>query len=194
VRVAPWGISITRSSAVADARAPRTMETSTIDGIDCGDMRWDDVTTAYPSAYLGAMTTTEALARFRQFYDTFSPAWIARLEELYAPTFVMADPFHTFTDIAAMRAYFTRILATLAETRFIVEDVATGADGSYVRWRWEWRRTRKDALRIVPGVTHLRFADDGRITSHRDLFDAAEGFYEALPVIGSALRAIKRRL
>jgi hypothetical protein len=28
----------------------------------------------------------------------------------------------------------------------------------------------------------------------RDLFDAAEGFYEALPVIGGALRAVKRRL
>jgi len=46
----------------------------------------------------------------------------------------------------------------------------------------------------VPGVTHLRLAADGRVAEHTDLFDAAEGFYETLPVIGGALRAIKRRL
>ncbi len=140
------------------------------------------------------MTQAEALERFRRFYDTFSPAWIERLEELYAPSFVVADPFHTFTDLASVRAYFRRILDALVYSQFRVEDIATGADGSYVRWRWEWKRVTRDKVRVVPGVTHLRFADDHRITYHRDLFDAAEGVYEAIPVLGSALRAIKRRL
>ena len=141
------------------------------------------------------MTSDQALARFRRFYDEFSAAWVDRLEELYAPGFSFRDPFHAVEgDFGTLRGYFSKILTALAESRFVVEDVATGGDGSYVRWRWEWRRRAKDALRVVPGVTHLRFAADGRITYHRDLFDAAEGFYEALPVIGSMLRAIKRRL
>lgn len=137
----------------------------------------------------------DALARFRQFYDEFSPAWIDRVEELYAPGFVFRDAFHTIEgDFDAMRAYFRRVLTALHSTRFVVEDTATGGDGSYVRWRWEWQRRARDPLRTVPGVTHLRFAGDGKITSHHDLFDAAEGFYEALPVVGGVLRAIKRRL
>lgn len=86
------------------------------------------------------------------------------------------------------------MLTALAETRFIVEDLATGSDGSYVRWRWEWRRRAKDPLTVAPGVTHLRLDSDGRITHHTDLFDAAEGFYETLPVVGSLLRVIKRRV
>jgi len=139
--------------------------------------------------------TTQALARFRAFYDEFSPTWIDRVEELYAPGFAFKDAFHAIAgDHAALRTYFHRVLTALAETRFIVEDVATGSDGSYVRWRWEWRRKPRDQRRVVPGVTHLRFDGEGRITHHTDLFDAAEGFYEALPVIGGALRAIKRRL
>jgi hypothetical protein len=139
-------------------------------------------------------TTDEALARFRRFYDELSAAWIDRLGELYAPGFSFGDPFHQIEgSFETLEAYFRRVL-TLHTTRFIVEDLATGGDGAYVRWRWEWQRRAKDALRIVPGVTHLRFAADGKITYHRDLFDAAEGFYEALPVIGSALRMIKRRL
>jgi len=47
---------------------------------------------------------------------------------------------------------------------------------------------------VVPGVTHLRFGADGTITHHRDLFDAAGGVYETLPVVGTMLRAIKRRM
>lgn len=137
----------------------------------------------------------DALARFRAFYDTFSAAWLDRLPELYAPGFQFEDAFHRVDgDFATLRGYFARILTALHETRFVVEDIATGADGSYVRWRWEWRRRAKDPLRVVPGVTHLRFDADGRITYHRDLFDAASGFYEALPAIGTLLRAIKKRV
>jgi hypothetical protein len=139
--------------------------------------------------------TDDVLARFRRFYDEFGPEWIPRLEELYAPGFVFADSFHTVRgDFAQLRKYFERILTALDVSRFITEDDATGRDGSYVRWRWEWKRKASDSLRIVPGVTHLRFAADGRITHHTDLFDAASGFYEALPVVGSLLRQIKKRV
>lgn len=132
--------------------------------------------------------------RFSAFYNTFSAAWLDRLPELYAPGFVFRDAFHQIDgDFAALRAYFARILSALHETRFIVEDVATGTDGVYVRWRWEWRRKEKDELHVVPGVTHLRIADD-LITYHQDLFDAASGFYETLPVVGSVLRVIKKRI
>lgn len=136
----------------------------------------------------------DVLARFTSFYDTFSEAWLDRLPELYAPGFVFEDAFHRVDgDFATLRGYFARILTALHESRFVVEDVATGKDGSYVRWRWEWRRKPKDDLHVVPGVTHLRVADD-RITYHRDLFDAASGFYETLPAVGTLLRAIKKRI
>lgn len=141
------------------------------------------------------LDTTQSLTQFRRFYDEFSPAWIDRIDELYAPDFAFKDAFHTIHgDLPALRAYFHRVLTALVETRFVVEDVATGRDGSYVRWRWEWRRRARDELRTVAGVTHLRFDAEGRITHHTDLFDAAEGFYESLPVVGSLLRAIKKRL
>ena len=99
-------------------------------------------------------TVDDALVRFRSFYDEFSAAWIDRIEELYAPGFVFRDSFHTIEgDFDAMRAYFRRVLTALHSTRFVVEDVATGGDGSYVRWRWEWQRRARDSLRTVPGVT-----------------------------------------
>lgn len=140
------------------------------------------------------------IQRFRAMYDGFSAAWIDRVEELYAPGFHFQDPFHTVVaDYAKLRAYFKRALTGPAFTQFITEDDATGADGTYVRWRWEYKLRAKDPLRIVPGVTHLRFLEAAppglaQIIFHRDLFDAAGGFYEALPVLGSLLRAVKKRI
>ena len=141
------------------------------------------------------MDTTQALDRFRRFYNEFSAEWVEKVGTLYAPGFAFRDAFHTIEgDFDALRAYFHRVLTALAESRFIVEDLSTGADGSYVRWRWEWRRKASHPLRVVPGVTHLRFDGNGRILYHRDLFDAAEGFYETLPVLGGMIRMVKRRL
>lgn len=140
------------------------------------------------------VTQDDALARFRAFYETFAPAWLERLEELYAPGFQFRDAFHAVEgDFETLRAYFRRIL-TLVESRFVVEDLAKGSDGAYVRWRWEWKRKASEPRGVVPGVTHLRFDAEGRIVYHRDLFDAAEGVYERFPVLGSVLRAIKRRI
>jgi steroid delta-isomerase len=140
------------------------------------------------------------IVRFREMYDSFSEAWIDRLEELYAPGFQFQDPFHAVVgDFTKLRAYYRRALTGPASTQFITEDDATSADGTYVRWRWEYKLRAKDQLRIVPGVTHLRFVTTDQpglrqISYHRDLFDAAEGFYEALPVLGAALRAVKKRI
>jgi hypothetical protein len=35
--------------------------------------------------------------------------------------------------------------------------------------------------------------DEGRITLHRDYWDAAEELYEKLPLIGSLMRWLKKR-
>ncbi len=140
------------------------------------------------------MTRDEALRRFRDFYEQFSPKWVERVDELYAPSFAFRDAFHRIdADFPAMKRYFHGIFDKLAETRFVIEDTAVSEGGAYLRWTWHWRWRERDALRVVDGVTHLRFDDQGRITSHRDFFDSAE-VYDAFPVLGRVLRAVRDRI
>lgn len=126
-------------------------------------------------------STEAALARFRDFYNTFGDAWLPRLEEIYAPGFVVEDPFKRFEgDFAELRRYFTRV-AKLRGSTFVVDDIASGSDGHYVRWTWTWQRA-------VPCVTHLRLDEEGRVVYQRDLFDPVD----SLPVLGRIVRALKR--
>jgi steroid delta-isomerase len=38
------------------------------------------------------------------------------------------------------------------------------------------------------------FAPDGRVREHVDYWDPVEGLYDSLPVLGPALRLVRRRL
>lgn len=46
----------------------------------------------------------------------------------------------------------------------------------------------------IHGASHIRLAADGKITYHRDYWDAAGGLYVKLPLIGPVLRLLHRRL
>ena len=46
----------------------------------------------------------------------------------------------------------------------------------------------------ITGMSSLLFDEAGKIKSHTDHWDAAGQFYELLPLIGPALRAVKRRV
>jgi steroid delta-isomerase len=135
-----------------------------------------------------------ALRRFCEFYRDYSPAWLERLGELYAPEVEFHDPFGTLRgDLGALKQHFGKLFK-LAESKFLVDDAAVGQHGAYVRWTWIWRWKAGSPQKHVPGVTWLRFGADGKVVYHQDLFDAAEGFFEVVPLLGGALRAVKKRL
>jgi steroid delta-isomerase len=46
----------------------------------------------------------------------------------------------------------------------------------------------------IEGVSMVRFDAEERVVEHIDYWDAAEQFYGRLPVIGTLLRGIGRRL
>ena len=47
---------------------------------------------------------------------------------------------------------------------------------------------------IIRGVSHLRFGDDGKVTYHRDYWDTGEELYGKLPLIGGAVRFLRRAI
>ena len=44
------------------------------------------------------------------------------------------------------------------------------------------------------GATQLTFAPDGRVNLHRDYWDTAEELYAKLPLIGTLVRWLTRKL
>ena len=130
--------------------------------------------------------------RLACFYETLTPAALDGLDQFYAPDARFKDPFNEVAGTAAIRRIFAHMFATTDAPRFVVTDCIEQGEQAMLGWAFHFA-LRGRAL-TVRGVTHLRFDAEGRVTLHRDYWDAAEELYEKLPVVGGLMRLIKRRL
>lgn len=136
-----------------------------------------------------------ALERIVRFYESIAPADLDRLESLYAADARFKDPFNEVTGVPAIRRVFEHMFEQLAAPRFVVRERILQGDSAFLVWDFDFElRTGRPAGPMrIRGGTHLRFDVDGRVVLHRDYWDAAEELYEKLPLIGAAMRWMRRR-
>ncbi|MES2980653.1 MAG: nuclear transport factor 2 family protein [Pseudomonadota bacterium] len=137
----------------------------------------------------------EAVARIAQFFEAFSPADVARMEEFYTADAFFKDPFNEVRGLPEVRRIFSHMFVALDEPRFIVTSQLVDGDQCFLTWDFVFRFKRFDTATVqtVRGGSHLKLSSDGRIAYHRDYWDAAEELYEKLPVVGGLMRWLKRR-
>lgn len=104
------------------------------------------------------------------------------------------DPFNDLSGIDRFIGVFRHMYEVLEEARFEVTDRALGDQATYIRWRMHARRKGQSEAFEIVGMSELRQADDGRVSTHIDHWDAAGQLYERVPVIGWILRRLRRFL
>jgi ketosteroid isomerase-like protein len=139
--------------------------------------------------------TDARLARVRAFFESIGPADVARLDEIYTPDAWFKDPFNEVRGTEAIARIFTHMFEALDAPRFVVRDAAAVGDQAFLTWDFRFRMRRlRDIEQVIHGASHLRFGPDGRVSYHRDYWDAAEELYEKLPLVGGLMRWLKRRV
>lgn len=138
------------------------------------------------------------LARVVQWYEQLSPASLAELPEIYHPEARFKDPFNEVQGHALIGQIFAHMFKSLHQPRFQVRETVAQGDQAFLTWDFNFQLRGRggqpgQALHIH-GATRLVFAADGRVHLHRDYWDAAEELYERLPLLGSLMRLLKRRL
>lgn len=111
---------------------------------------------------------------------------VERLAAIATEDVRFKDPFNDVCGYDALRHILAHTRRNVDDLRFIVTDVAPAGEDVYVRWDMTGR-VRLIGDWSVSGVSHIRFAADGRVCEHVDYWDAAEYFYGRLPVIGQIL-------
>ncbi|MBK6336602.1 MAG: nuclear transport factor 2 family protein [Betaproteobacteria bacterium] len=118
------------------------------------------------------------------------------MAEFYAADACFRDPFNEVRGVAPIQRIFRHMFDDLADCRFTILDTIVDERGAVLVWDFTFRirRYRPRIERRIHGASHLRFDAAGRVTYHRDYWDAAEELYAQLPLIGPVLRFLKRRL
>ncbi|GAB4401642.1 MAG: nuclear transport factor 2 family protein [Rhodoferax sp.] len=137
-----------------------------------------------------------AVAELIQFYETLRPESLARLPALYAPDARFKDPFNDVQGVDAVQRIMEHLFDALQQPRFRVLSCVAQGQQAFVTWDFEFAlpRLRNGQTQRIHGATHWALDAAGRVTLHRDYWDAAEELYEKLPILGALMRTLKAAL
>jgi steroid Delta-isomerase len=127
------------------------------------------------------------------FFETLSPPGLDRLDVLTTQDVRFKDPFNDIRGQAALRGVRAHMLETCLDLRFVVTHRAWDGDTAFLRWRFTATVARLGTWDVT-GVSEITLDHAGRVAAHVDYWDAGEHVYMRVPVIGTALRAIRQRL
>lgn len=132
------------------------------------------------------------LARHLDWFASMSPQTLDDIDAVYAESATFRDPFQQVHGRDAIKALYANMFRRLQVPRFVIGEVVAQGGQAFVSW--DFRFELGGRAQQIHGGTLLTLAADGRIAAHRDYWDAAEGVYEKLPLVGALLRVIKRRM
>lgn len=146
----------------------------------------------------GSEAETRALDAFRRFFADFSPAKIeVLLDQTYAADVWFNDTLKTIRGRQDLRHYLAESAAAVESCQVTVDEVTRTAQGEYLlRWTMtiRFKRFKRGQDTTTIGISLLRFDSEGKVLMHQDFWDATQGIFEHVPVLGWMIGKIKRRL
>ncbi|HEY9189422.1 MAG TPA: nuclear transport factor 2 family protein [Sulfurovum sp.] len=132
------------------------------------------------------------LVRFFETLDKDVP--VEAFGTIYDDAVVFKDPFNEVKGIRAVHTIFEHMYQTLDHPRFVIKEYVGDQDTAYVRWDFIFHFKGDKNENRFEGVSRLQMNAEGKIISHIDFWDAAEHIYEKMPMLGSLLRFVKRKI
>lgn len=137
-----------------------------------------------------AIHCPDSLTAIAGFFNGLAPGKLDALGDIYSPGVEFRDPLHQTHGLAALRQVFEHLFQQLKDLTITVTD-AHGDDRTGFLL-WEMTYSFRGASRAITGTSHIRFAADGRVAAQTDHWDASFPVYGEFPVLGLAMRGIKR--
>lgn len=131
------------------------------------------------------------MATMAGFFNELSPEKLDTLGDVYSPGVEFQDPLHKTKGLAALRAVYERLFTQLTDVRITVSDIHGDESTGFMLWTMHYQLRGKD--RAIHGASHLRFAPDGRVASQHDFWDASFPVYGEAPLVGWAMRRIRKQ-
>jgi ketosteroid isomerase-like protein len=138
--------------------------------------------------------TAVQVERVRDYFESVSPESVQRIDEIYSADAWFKDPFNEVRGIEPIRRIFTHMFEQVDSPRFVIREAVAQGNDAFLAWDFLFRiRRLGETEQVIHGASHLKFDADGRVSYHRDYWDAAEELYEKIPLLGVLMRLLKRQ-
>lgn len=135
-------------------------------------------------------------ARALAFFRALSRSTMDEVDRFYAPDVHFEDPMVSLHGRDRMRAYYASIYRNDPQLRWEFDDLIEADDALALAWTMHLQVKGLAGGRpiAVAGFSRLHFDSEGQCRYHRDYFDMGAFVYEHLPVLGTVIGLVKRRL
>lgn len=158
----------------------------------------DQLRSSHPAPPAGSEAETRGLAAFGAFFASFAPEKVSELlDQTYAADVYFNDTLKTVRGREALRHYLAESAAAVDDCRVRILETTRTAHGEHlVRWTMmiRFKRLKRGQDTWTVGLSHLRLDARGQVAYHQDYWNAADGIFQHIPLLGAAIAAIKRRL
>lgn len=136
------------------------------------------------------------LSTFTDTYKRIDKNQLHLLDEIYTKDIIFVDPAHRIEGLDNLHAYFAGLYDNISSISFSFSHCILQENAGYLQWHMQFchpKLNRGNAINLS-GVSFIRFSSTDKVFFHQDFFDLGAMLYEHIPLIGGAIRRIKRRL
>jgi hypothetical protein len=137
-----------------------------------------------------ALHCPDSLASLAGFFNGLSLVKLDHLGDIYSPGVEFHDPIHQIRGLPALRRVYEQLFEQLAGVAVTVSDAHGDERTGFLLWTMRYQSAGVE--RVITGTSHVKFAPDGRVAAQHDHWDSAFMVHEQPPLIGWAVRGIKR--
>lgn len=146
----------------------------------------------------GSPEEKAALDRFTSFLQRIGDVAYIRenTSKAYAKDAWLDDTLVVHHGAADIEAYFVQTSEIVTAYQLTIDDVSRSGDDHYLRWTMVFAAPAMSGGKPVHsvGISQVRFDREGKVAMHKDFWDSGQNFYAHLPVVGSAVGFVKKRL
>ncbi|TVQ33927.1 MAG: nuclear transport factor 2 family protein [Geminicoccaceae bacterium] len=140
---------------------------------------------------------SQGLDHYVAVLNATNGANIDRLVACFSDDARFRDPFSDVRGKAKIRRVFEKTYDDVDDVVFQVTDQASGQDAHYLRWTFTCLPKgflRRQGPLVIHGMAEIHLNDTGLVTAHLDYWDPAPGLYQRIPILGLALRKLRRQI
>lgn len=137
-----------------------------------------------------ALHCPDSLTTMANFFNGLAPGKLENLGDVYSPGIEFLNPIRHTRGLAELRGVYEDVFRQFDNVTVTVIDAHGDDRTGFLLWTMRYHFRSKE--RMITGASHLKFAPDGRVAVQRDYWDASSPVYGEYPLIGLAIRGIKR--
>lgn len=135
------------------------------------------------------------LTNFINVYQQLGTDNLAMLNNIYHEEVYFQDPLHDLQGKAALLSYFDNLYTNVSQCDFVINHYFNDDGQAALYWTMSYVHPKLNSGRIisVAGHSHLK-AKDQQVVYHRDYLDVGAMLYENIPLLGTVIRGLKKRV